>query len=346
VLPQSLAARAGLRPGDVLLEYAGRRLEKAADLNDAKGDAPVPVRLWREGKTFQGRLPPGPLGVTVDRRPVAVALAAWRGEQRQVLAALRGGPEPAPLPGTRLEARLLAGLVSPATVLLGSQASEQNLEQLAGADKLRQFRLLHLATHGEANDLRPLETALLLARDRLPARPEDEADVALGRRKPVDGRLTVGTVLENWKLDCDLAVLSACSSGLGRQTQGEGMLGFAQALLQKGARSVMLSRWKVDDSATALLMVRLYENVLGRRAGLKAPLGRAAAIQEAKTWLRGLSAHEAGRHLADLMDGLQRGTTGPARPVAKLVKPAVPKGARPFGHPYYWAAFVLIGDPD
>jgi CHAT domain-containing protein len=51
-------------------------------------------------------------------------------------------------------------------------------------------------------------------------------------------------------------VLSACESGLGKQAGGEGFLGFAQPLLARGARGLVLSLWKVDDRATALLMAR------------------------------------------------------------------------------------------
>ena len=59
---------------------------------------------------------------------------------------------------------------------------------------------------------------------------------------------------------------------------GEGYLGFAQPLFAKGARSLVLSLWKVDDDATALLMTRFYGNLLGKRAGLKAPLPKAEAL--------------------------------------------------------------------
>ena len=47
-------------------------------------------------------------------------------------------------------------------------------------------------------------------------------------------------------------------------------MGFTQALLMSGARSVCLSLWKVDDTATVLLMQRFYANLLGRRSGLSA----------------------------------------------------------------------------
>jgi CHAT domain-containing protein len=244
------------------------------------------------------------------------------------------------LPGTRREVRTLAGLVPTATLLLGSQASEQNLGQLASSGKLKSFRLLHFATHG-AVDANPKRSALILAQDRLPPHP---ADAVLGGQKVIDGRLTVQTILDGWELNADLVVLSACQTGLGRYAGGEGLLGFAQALLEKGARSVALSRWKVDDTATTLLMLRFYENLLGKRKELKAPLGRADALDEAKRWLRGLP-HEQARQLAAAWaGGVLRGTEAPALPLAK--GPDLPEGSRPFAHPYYWAAFVLIGDPD
>ena len=344
VTPRSLAARIGLRPGDVLLEYNGKELAAPADLVPPEGAERVPLRLWREGKLLGGRIPAGKLGVAVDKRPIGEALAAWRKRESDLLALGRGGDWQA-LPGTRLEARALAALVPGTTVLLGSDASQQKLAELAAADRLKEFRLLHLATHGQANPSRPRLTALILAQDHL--EEEAPARAVLAGRRPLNGRLTVGTVLADWRLDADLVVLSACQTGLGTDTLGgEGMLGFTQALLQKGARSVVLSRWKVDDAATALLMARFYENLLGKRKGIK-PMGRAAALAEAKAWLRGLSRTEATKRLAALVGGVPRGERGSIKAALPTRQPDAPKGEdRPFAAPYYWAAFILIGDPN
>jgi CHAT domain-containing protein len=165
-------------------------------------------------------------------------------------------------------------------------------------------------------------------------------------RKVYDGSLRVGTILREWELDADLVVLSACETAQGKEGKGEGLLGFAQAFLQKGARSVVLSRWKVNDTATALLMVRFYENLLGKRKGLLKPLPRAEALAEAKKWLRELPREEAGVLVARLAGGQLRGTVDPELPPAREVKPAkLPAGDRPFAAPAYWAAFVLLGDP-
>ena len=116
----------------------------------------------------------------------------------------------------------------------------------------------------------------------------------------------------------------------------KGYLGFAQPLFAKGARSLVLSLWKVDDDATALLMTRFYQNLLGKRAGLKSPLPKAEALAEAKAWLRSAGPEEVGAALA----ALPRGTIVRRESVAS--KPA----AHPYEDPTYWAGFILIGSPD
>jgi CHAT domain-containing protein len=125
-------------------------------------------------------------------------------------------------------------------------------------------------------------------------------------------------------------------------------VGFTQALLMSGARSVCLSLWKVDDTATSLLMQRFYANLLGRRPGLTAPMPKAEALLEAKSWLRGLSRSEALAVTARLSGGVERGKGTKGRQTAEL-SGAIPAGGendRPFEAPHFWAAFVLAGDPD
>src|SRR5262249_48186010 len=193
-----------------------------------------------------------------------------------------------------------------------------------------------LATHGLIDPDRPEQSALILARDRLP----NALEQARQGKKGYDGYLRVSTILREWDLDADLVALSACETGLGKDGGGEGLLGFAQAFLQKGARSVVLSRGKVDDTATALLMLRFYENLLGKRPGLKSALGRAEALSEAKRWLRGLSRQQAEKLTAHLAGGTLRGTLDAPLPKRKVKPAKLPRGDRPFEHPAFWAAFV------
>jgi len=95
-------------------------------------------------------------------------------------------------------------------------------------------------------------------------------------------------------------------------------------------------------------MQRFYANLLGRRPGLTAPLPKAEALREAKAWLRGLRRAEVLTLTAELSGGVARGKGATARQPDELTA-AVPAGAdndRPYAAPYYWAAFVLAGDPD
>lgn len=216
------------------------------------------------------------------------------------------------LPATRDEIAAIAASLPGSTVLLGTAASEQALDSLAESGELRRFRTIHLATHALTDDERPERSALVLSRANLP----DPLAAAMAGRKVYDGLLTAGAILRDWKLDADLVTLSGCETGIGRPVGGEGYIGLAHALLQVGARSVVVSLWKVNDRATALLMGRFYQNLVSddpERGGRGSAFRRAAALREAKNWLRRYR----------------------ERPWKKP----------PYESAAYWSAFVLVGDP-
>lgn len=323
VRPDSHAARAGLRAGDILLSIGGAPVGSHGDLKVALARIPAEAAAWREGKRLSLRLSANPLGADFDPRPAGDAVRAWRKADE-----LARGTGHERLPGTYREVEAIASLVKGSTKLLGSAASEQTLDELRARGKLQTFRIIHIATHGESDERQPGRSAVILAQDDLP----DPAEQVRDNKHPYDGRLTVSRIRATWELDADLVVLSACETGLGKDAGGDGLLGFSQAFLSVGARCVVLSRWPVDDTATSLLMRRFYQNLLGKRDDQKKPMGRAAALQEAKDWLRKLSAQDAEAAIKSL-------------PRGKLV--STPKAAaKTYGHPYYWAAFTLIGDPD
>jgi CHAT domain-containing protein len=329
----------GVKPDDVLLEYDGTPLKARDDLKEVAADGgpkKVPLKLWRAGETRAVEVAAGPLGVQLDARPAAPVVLARRAAA-EVLAVR--GESPARLPGTRREVAAIAGLfpTDRATTVLGDEARESVVQGFAREGKLKNYKYLHFATHGRYDPRSAYRTALLLAPD-----PDRTADPSAFES---DGEISAEQIARTWDLDADLVVLSACESGLGKQAGGEGFLGFAQPLLAKGARSLVLSLWKVDDRATSLLMARFYQNLLGKRSGLEQPLAKAEALDEAKRWLRGLSADEVGGQLKALERGPLRPLADEAGAPPKPSSSPQPTGPRPYEHPYYWAAFVLIGDP-
>jgi CHAT domain-containing protein/tetratricopeptide (TPR) repeat protein len=217
------------------------------------------------------------------------------------------------LPGTRAEVQRAAAILPGTVILLGPDASEQNLVGLAASDALRQFAVVHLATHALVDVERPDRSALVLARAGLP----DPIAAAAAGERVFDGLVTMTDIIRDWRLTADLVTLSGCQTGLGREVGGEGYVGLAHAFLQAGARCVLVSQWKVDDAATAELMSRFYENIVGsyeedRGAGAAAPMPLHTALREARRWLR-----------------------------ARLDA----QGTCPYAHPALWAGFILIGDP-
>ena len=349
VTPGSNAATHGLKPGDVLLAYNGQVLNTKDDLKVmAEGDKPVAVDVWRDGRSSRRGLATGKLGVVIDTRPAPEAIAAQRKLQKVLVAERGGGEDFAPLPGTRYEVEALAQLFKsdnrPTRTLLAADASEPELDRLAASGELGRFGFIHLATHGVIDEAVPARSAVILTQTGLP----DPLEQALNHKPAFDGRLSVREIQRGWDLKTELVTLSACETALGRDAGGEGFVGFTQALLMSGTRSVCLSLWKVDDTATALLMQRFYTNLLGIRPGLSQPLPKAEALAEAKAWLRGLRRVEVTALAAELSDGEARAAGATRRKPAPQAL-SVPAGAaddQPYAQPYYWAAFVLAGDPD
>ncbi len=138
------------------------------------------------------------------------------------------------LAGTRAESNEMLRIYPGAKQLLGSQASLKQLNKLQHSGKLRQFRILHFATHGYVDDER---SALVLS-------------MANGSSQ---GYLQDTDVLD-LQLNSDLVLLSACDTGIGRNVSGEGVMGLPYAFLLAGNSNTLMSLWPVDDKGTALFM--------------------------------------------------------------------------------------------
>ena len=127
-------------------------------------------------------------------------------------------------------------------------------------------------------------------------------------------------VARNKAAGCEMVVLSACETGLGKVAGGQGVLGLQRAFAVAGARSTLTSLWQVPDDATKELMIRFYTNLWNGK------MSRIEALRQAQLWLLRKGRADAGISRA-------------MRPVDRIDAPK--DGRLP---PYYWAAFVLAGD--
>ena len=128
------------------------------------------------------------------------------------------------------------------------------------------YKYIHFSVHGEPNSTRPDLSSLILS------------DID-SRGNPRESRLRAMDI-QGLKLSADLVVLAACSSGLGQEVPGEGLVGLTQAFFSSGASGVMVGLWDVNDLATASLMPHFYTNLL------KKGLSPAAALRETQRWMR------------------------------------------------------------
>jgi CHAT domain-containing protein/tetratricopeptide (TPR) repeat protein len=170
--------------------------------------------------------------------------------------------------------------------ILGKQAIEERLK------KVRNPSILHIATHGYFRSTNAkstingmLRSGIVLAGVNTPKTIESD-----------DGVLTAQEASSLDLDETDLVVLSACETGLGEVSTGEGVYGLQRGFKVAGAKAVVMSLWKVDDTATQELMNTFYE-----------------------LWLSG-------------------------KPKREAFKEAQLKIKDKYKYPYYWGAFVMVGE--
>jgi CHAT domain-containing protein len=253
------------------------------------------------------------------------------------------------LPATRQEVEALQKQAAPRTVLLldGASAWPGRVRK-----ELSQVQCAHLATHGffeeahlAAEQERLRQHQQKLRRGDLTLEQSSQR-VGLGLRSPLAytglllasdpadptaaNRLT-GEALVDLALEgLHLCVLSACETGLGKLTGGEGVQGLVRAFHLAGCPNVVASLWKVNDEATAALMTLFYDRLWHKG---EPPL---EALRQAQLTLYyhperiGTLARERGPKLKEAVDLPQGGKVAEEKnPQRASTKP--------------WAAFVLSG---
>jgi CHAT domain-containing protein/Flp pilus assembly protein TadD len=232
-----------------------------------------------------------------------VATTEWKSQETSFGFQLGSMGELVELPGTKVEVDRIADVLAAKGWEVKNYTQEKALE--ANIKESYKPRVLHIATHGffqpdstkGSNPL--LRSGLMLAGAGSTLKGE--------KNEGEDGILTAYEAM-NLNLDnTDLVVLSACETGLGEIKNGEGVYGLQRAFKVAGARSLIMSLWKVDDEATQELMVGFYRNWLGNAVGSTS--GGQTANSKRSAFLK----------------------------AQKELKAKYP-------NPYYWGAFVMVGE--
>jgi CHAT domain-containing protein/tetratricopeptide (TPR) repeat protein len=166
------------------------------------------------------------------------------------------------LPFSREEAE---GIMAVAPLGQGFKAIDFTASRVtAESPELNRYCIVHFATHGLLNSKHPELSGIVLSL-------VDE------RGRAQDGFFRLHEVY-NLNLTAELVVLSACQTALGKEIKGEGLVGLTRGFMYAGARRVMASLWKVNDSATAELMTSFYRAIFTKGLQPAAAL-RAAQIE-------------------------------------------------------------------
>lgn len=206
-----------------------------------------------------------------------------------------------PLPGTAEEGNAIAALLPEATLYTQTQATGTLLKQLQAPS------ILHIATHGfflpdvefstPANpDSRSYGASFDITFPEAPTQltpsnlenPLLRSGLALAGanvRSRDSGEDGIFTALEASGLNLygtQLVVLSACETGIGTTSNGEGIYGLRRAFVAAGSESQLMSLWQVDDYGTSELMQLFYQNLMNKEQGRSEAL-RSAQLEMMNT---------------------------------------------------------------
>jgi CHAT domain-containing protein len=213
-----------------------------------------------------------------------------------------------PLPFAELEAEQIRQVNRNVHSFVRDQATEMRLDE-----ESKKADILHFATHAFFDSSFDAFSGLALA---------ETSDTT-------DDGLLMGYEIADMNLDCDLVTLSACETGRGKRMAGEGILGLPRTFLGAGARTVLMTLWKVDDRFTSMIMPVFYDRYLNMG------LTKAEALAEAKRsffYKRGLKP-----------SGLQSRDHGRVTATFGL-RHAGTDHITDYRHPFFWASFMLFGE--
>lgn len=151
------------------------------------------------------------------------------------------------LQGTLNEVNQIGTIFERSTIIRGKEMNEKKVKDLSASGDLKNYKVLHFATHGWVINSMPKVAGLAMS---IPSVSTDGED----------GRL-IAKEVSQLQLNADMVMLSACQTGLGKLYGGEGVSGLSQSFLAAGANATIVSLWPVNDYATSVLVSELYRMV-------------------------------------------------------------------------------------
>ncbi|MEG4585323.1 CHAT domain-containing protein, partial [Microcoleus sp. MOSTC5] len=240
-----------------------------------------------------------------------------------------------------MEVETIKTRFNPHQILLKKQATKTALNE--NRENLSNANYLHFSCHGIFNFDYPLLSSLVLA-DSLepqtsPPPPEsnqpDEKQryvtLRSGRKALPEKCLTLREIFAELQLpQCSLVTLSACETGLTTSTaMTDEYIGLPSGFLYAGSMNVVSSLWAVDDFATAILMIKFYQELPDADSV-------ALALNAAQNWMRGVSMEDL-RVWVGLLNLDEK-----SRQSVELWL-LCSSEEQPFRDPKYWAAFCATG---
>ena len=148
------------------------------------------------------------------------------------------------LPGSEQEVNDIANLFAGSSAEVGLYLNKNATESAVRSDEVKESKYLHFATHGVVDEDKP-----------------ERSEICLATTETEEGNLYSGDIYA-LNLSADLVVLSACETGLGKISKGEGIIGLTRALIYAGSNNLVVSLWRVGDASTSLLMTDFYRSML------------------------------------------------------------------------------------
>ena len=148
------------------------------------------------------------------------------------------------LPGSEQEVNDIANLFAGSSAEVGLYLKDLATPAAVRSDEVRESKYLHFATHGVVDENKP-----------------ERSEICLAASNNEEGNLYSGDIY-TLNLSADLVVLSACETGLGKISRGEGIIGLTRALIYAGSNNLVVSLWRVGDASTSVLMTDFYRSML------------------------------------------------------------------------------------